>query len=135
MNAPAVDIASLLAAEGSLSLTIGTNLHVGIMPDASDDIPNDCVAVFDTGGPQPQLTLKKGENYYYPSVQIRVRNTDYRTGWALIQDVLTTLHGVGPQTVGGTLYTVIRAASNPAFLEWDENNRCIFICNFNTQRR
>ena len=132
MNASSVDIADIIASDSALALTLGTTLFVGKEPTKPDNI----VTVIDTPGFPPQLTLAgQGENYYYPSVQIRVRNRDYRTGWQIIQDIVTLLHGRNQEVWNGTLYSVIYCASGPALLDWDDNMLCRFIANFNLQRR
>lgn len=131
MNSPADDIKDMLVADTTLGLTFATNLFVGTEPAK----PDNCATIFDTPGFAPQLTLTKGENYYYPSIQIRVRNRDYRTGWALIQDIMVSLHGRSQETWNGTLYSVIYCSSGPAQLDWDNNGNCRHICNFNIQCR
>lgn len=130
MNVVSEDIKDMLVAD-SLGLTFADNLFIGREPT----VPKNCVTIFDTPGFPPQLTLKQGEDYFYPSIQIRVRNTDYRTGWNLIKDIMTSLHGRANETWNETLYTVIYCSSGPALLDWDENNRARFIVNFNLQRR
>jgi len=139
MNAPSVDIKDMLVAKSSLGLVFdpkdsNRNLFIGREP-STKVAPDDCVTVFDTPGGPPQLTLAGNENYYYPSVQIRVRNNDYLTGWNLLYDIMVALHGRAQETWNGTLYSVIQAAGGPAFLDWDANNRARFIINFNMQRR
>ena len=134
MNSPSEDIKDMLVADSSLSLTFATDLFIGREPT----LPKNCVTIFDTAERAPQLTLggkDNTENYFYPSIQIRVRNIDYRDGWDLIQDIRTSLHGRAQETRNGTLYSVIYCASGPALLDWDENNRVRFIINFNIQRR
>ena len=136
MNSPSEDIKDMLVADTSLSLVFDptgeNNLFIAVEPTA----PKNCVTIFDTLGRQPQLTLTgKGKDYFYPAVQIRVRNTSYVTGWALIQNIRTSLHGRAQETWNGTLYSVIYCSSGPAFLDWDENSRVRFIINFNIQRR
>ena len=132
MNAPSTDIKDMLEAVSALGLTLSTNLFTGKEPAK----PDNTVTIFDTPGFPPQVTLGVGDDdYYYPSVQIRVRNRDYLTGLALIQDILTSLHGRAQETWNGTLYTVILCSSGPVPLGWDENDRIWFIINFNLQRR
>jgi len=131
MNSSAEDIKDMLVDESSLGLTFATNLFVGREPSS----PDDCVTIFETPGFPPQLTLKQGEDYYYPSVQIRVRNNNYQTGWTLAHNIMVSLHGRGHETWNETLYTVIRCSNGPALLDWDENGRARFIINFNMQRR
>jgi len=131
MNSPSYDIKDVLVAAG-LELTYGTNLFIGREPPE----PKSCVTIFDTAGRPAQLTIAgKGEDYFYPSIQIRVRNTAYDTGWALIQNIRTSLHGRAQETWNGTLYSAIFCSSGPALLDWDENDRVRFIINFNIQRR
>jgi len=131
MNATSEDIKDMLEDESSLGLIFATNLFVGREPVE----PDTCVTIFDTYGFPPLLTLSGNGGYYYPSVQIRVRGNDYLTGWNLIQDIRTVLHGKAGETWNATLYTVIYCSSGPALLDWDENNRPRFIINFNLQRR
>jgi len=131
MNIPSEDIKDMLEDESSLGLTFATNLFIGREPSQ----PDDCVTIFDTYGFPPLLTLDGKDAYYYPSVQILVRNSSYTTGLELIQDIRTVLHGKGPETWNATLYTVIYCSSGPALRDWDENNRAHFIINFNMNRR
>lgn len=130
MNATSVDIKDMLEAESSLGLVFNTNLFVGREPPK----PNDCVTIFDTVGFPPQL-VNDNAKYERPSIQIRVRNTNYLGGWSLIDDIKNTLHGRAQETWNGTLYTIIYCSSGPALLDWDDNNNARFIINFNIQRR
>lgn len=132
MNSSSEDIKDILVADASLSLVYATNLFIGKEP--AD--PKNCVTIFDTGEASPQLTMAgKGEDYFYPSIQIRVRNTGYLTGMELIQNIRTSLHGRAQETCNETLYSGIFCSSGPAFLDWDENHRARFVINFNIQRR
>lgn len=134
MNVPSVDIVDMIEAESSLELAYKTNLFIGLEPSAKGASDN-CVTVFDTPGFAPQLTLAGDENYYYPAVQIRVRNNDYITGWNLTNDIMVLLHGRAHETWNGTYYSVIKAAGGPAFMDWDANDRARFVVNFDIQRR
>jgi hypothetical protein len=132
MNPASEDIKDILEAESSLGLALGTDLFIGKEP--AD--PNNCVTIFDTPGLPPQLTLAgKGEDYFYPSIQVRVRNTNYLTAYSLADSIRDVLHGLAHETWNGTLYILIQCTQGPALLDWDENNRCRFIINFNVQRR
>ena len=92
------------------------------------------MTIFDTMGRQPGLTLDQ-ELYDYPSIQIRVRDNSYTSGWNLIEAIRTTLHGRGQETWNGTLYSIVYCANGPAMLDIDEQGRVRFIVNFNIQRR
>ena len=131
MNPTSKDIADFLESESSLGLTFGINLFVGLEPAQ----PNDCVTIFDTPGGPPQLTLAQGENYFYPSIQIRIRNDGYMAGWNLINDIKAVLHGFGQDTINGTYYSVIKCAQEPFLLDWDMHNRARFVSTFDMQRR
>ena len=134
MNSASEDIKDILAADSSLGLTYATDLFIGREP--AEHTYSNSVTIFDTSTQSPQLTLAgQGEDYDYTSIQIRVRNNKYITGWALIQNIKTALHGLGQVTQGGTLYSLVYCSSGPALLDWDENNRARFIINFNIQRR
>lgn len=135
MNIPSEDIKDMLVADAALSLVFDpdatNNLFIGREPT----LPKNCVTIYDTPGRAPQLTLAgKGEDYFYPSIQIRVRNASYTVGLKLAQDIRTSLHGRA-ESRNETLYSVIYCSSGPALLDWDENNRARFIVNFDIQRR
>jgi len=131
MNAQSEDIKDMLVADSSLGLIFATNLFIGLEPAT----PDETVTLFDTMGLPEQLTLTPGEIYEYPSIQIRVRSNDYTVGWALTNDIKTSLHGRAQETWNGTLYSVIFAMGSVAFLDWDDSDRARFIINFNLQRR
>jgi len=132
MNASSVDIADMLVSDSALGLEIGVDLFVGKEPAR----PQNCVTIRDTYGMPPQLTMEgQGMGYEYPSVQILVRNQDYRTAETLIHDIMLSLHGRANETWNDTLYTVIYCANGPALLTWDDNELAKFVVNFNLQRR
>ena len=130
MNAPSVDIAAILEGSSSLGLTFNENLFVGREPSK----PPNCVIIFDTPGLPPQLNLTD-QGYEHPSIQIRVRNSSYETGWALISEIKEILHGIGQEIVGTVLYSAIYCAHGPFLLDWDDSSRARFVITFNLQRR
>jgi hypothetical protein len=138
MNNCAEDIRHILEAgtedsdssSAGLGLVFATNLFVNREPAK----PINCVTIYDTPGMPPYLGLND-TGYEYPSFQVRVRNTDQRTAWALIIGIKDSLHGRHQQTWNGTLYSVIACSDNPALLEWDDNGNIVLVCNFNVQRR
>jgi hypothetical protein len=131
MNSVGTDVASMLTTAGFG--TLGTEIHVGREPET----PNNTITIFETPGRGLDLTMDSYNNfsYEYKAVQIRVRNEGYVAGEALIRNITMSLHGRAQQTVGDTLYSVIYCSSGPAVLEWDNNNRIIFIVNLEIQRR
>jgi hypothetical protein len=130
MNSSSKDIKHMLEADSGLSLTFATNLFIGKEPVK----PDNCVTIFDTTGNGPYLGLDT-TGYYYPSIQIRVRNKNYNTGLTLIQNIMIFLHAKHQEQESGTLYSLIQCPSEPAFLDWDDNGNARFVCNFNIQRR
>lgn len=131
MNPASVDIKDILEAETALGLTHVTNLFIGKEPAS----PLDCVTIFDTPGLPPQLTFNRTERYEYPSIQIRVRNSSYASGWDLAQDIVDVLHGRAHETWNAAYYSAIICTSGPALLDWDERGKARFIINFGIQRR
>ena len=134
MNCPSEDLRHFLEglddSSGTLNLTYGVDLFIGKEPAT----PINCVTIFDTPGFAPALGLIT-QGYEYPSVQIRVRNKKYITGWNIIEEIKNSLHGLSQETINGTLYSVVYCSSGPALLDWDDNGNARIVCNFNLQRR
>lgn len=130
MKPLSVDLKDMLIEESSLALVFGTNLHIGREPDG----PNMAVTIFDTSGAPVVSTLDRVHKES-PTAQIRVRSTDYETGWEKIEAIKEALIGRANETRGATLYLLITIMSGPAFLRWDDKNRACFILNIQTQRR
>ena len=133
MNPASEDVKDMLEAVSSLGLVFATNLFIGREPDEEEAA--ECITIYDTPGAPAQLTLAQGEDYYYPSIQIRLRNNSYLDGYTLAKDIMIALHAQSHETWNGTLYTLIKHVNGPFLLSWGENNRVIFITNFNLQRR
>ena len=132
MNPVSVDIKDILEAELDLGLEFATSLFIGREPSQ----PNNCVTLFDVGGLPPAPMMEpQTYRYHYEPFQIRVRNISYEAAYEEINNIYRALHGRANETWNGTVYTSILCTSGPAFLEWDENNRCKFIINFLAQRR
>lgn len=129
MNSSAYDIRDMLVAAG-LSLVKGTSIFLAQEPTN----PDNTVTVFDTPGLPNDLTLDKEEKYERPSVQIRVRNNNYQTGWALANNIKNTLHGRANETWGAAYYSLIEVVSDPSMLDYDNNGRPRFILNISLQR-
>jgi hypothetical protein len=134
MNATSVDIVDMLESDSSLGLSCGKggNMFVGKEPTTPDNV----VTIYDSYGYPPQLTMAgMDEDYYYPAIQIRVRNRDYRKGYDLAHKIMVSLHGRANERWNDTLYTVIYSTSGVALLEWEDTGLCRFLINFNVQRR
>lgn len=128
MNPPSVDIKEILAAESSLALTYATDLFVSEMPDS----PGACVAVYDTGGENPE------SNYIYqrPTVQVRVRGDrgGYVAAHTLAQDIRDTLHDSTGYEASGSRYVGIWCQGDVLFIGYDDKHRPLFSVNFRMHR-
>lgn len=130
MNAPSIDIAEMII-DSSSDYVIGDNLFIGREPNS----PHNVITIIDSYGYAPQLTYNRTEKYESPSVQILIRNMDYRTAFENATNIVDLLHGLANITINDTYYSVIRAMGSPALLGWDDNGRCRFSLNFDIQRR
>ncbi len=132
MNPVTVDIKDMLEDESGLGLVFATNLFIGREPTT----PDNCVTLYDPPGGRVGLTLDaKRERYLYNDLQVRVRNNSYVTGWEVAEEIMDYLHGWANEEYNGTYYAFIQCITPPELLEWDENNRAVFIVNFQIQRR
>jgi len=112
----------------AVSLTAGTNLFYGRLPDS----PDTCVALYETGGQGPEDTM--GNNsapvFENPRVQIIVRASDYASAETLIRDCWDKLQLVSNETLTSTHYFRINAVQSPFALERDSQDRMMMACNF-----
>ena len=123
------DIKDMLEADSQLGLVYKDNLFIGSEPST----PKNCVTIYDTPGFPLDLSLDQ-KSLERPSIQIRIRNTNYLTGMALAEKIVISLHGRAQETWNGTLYSVIICSSGPALLDWVDNNARI-VLNLNMIRR
>lgn len=130
MNAPSIDIQTLLAAS-STGLASGTDLFVSLEPDGGN-IADKIVTVFDTGGLEPATYV----TLLSPNIQVRIRGErgEFEEGYALAELVRDTLHAVSNTTVEGTRYIHIIASTDINFLGYDDNNRPVWTVNFRIMR-
>ena len=127
VNPPSLDLKDMLDNSNSgLALTFGTNLFLSSLPD----MPHNAVCLYDTGGlPQLQYALER------PNVQVRVRDTDYLTGYRLIRDIKYYLHQErNGETWNGTRYIQIETRSDILYIGQDEKNRHSWTLNFSIWR-
>lgn len=136
MNPASKDIALLLvastASDSSLtSLIMGSNLFVGKEPQS----PPFCVTVFDKPPWRPGINLDGTSGYERPSIQIRVRHSNYETGMLLADDIVHLLHGKNNFTQNNNEYLAVTCVSTPHLLDWDENTLARIVAEFDIQRR
>lgn len=125
-----VDVATYLDSQQA-SLTLGTNLFLGRMPDS----PDTCVVLYEYGGSAPDNTMGGGLPVLQnPSVQIAVRAVLYASAESLINLCWGTLEGIVDMSLSGTRYNRVTAIQSPFVLERDSQDRVIFVQNFNVTR-
>ena len=115
----------------SLALgTFGVDLFIGKLPDA----PDSAAALMEYAGSFGQFSHDSAvAEFERPRFQINVRDAVYATGRATIESIYK---GVPASNImlNGTQYLRIVALQPPFFLKRDENDRPIFICNFEAMK-
>lgn len=98
-----------------------------------DESKTNCATILDFPGGKPQLTMDRAK-YEFLSVQIKVKATDYDDGYKFLSSVVDLLHGRANEVWNNSYYSLIECLNGPGFME-RENQRNIFVANFNIQRR
>lgn len=112
-------------------------IYISHMPDG-DDAPGDCVAIYDTTGFLDGRYMETGQVVEHPGVQIKVRATDYGTGWAKAKEIATDFRQIRKTEVvlEGITYKVHSITSRTPILvlgvEGGTNRRELFSINFTT---
>jgi hypothetical protein len=110
------------------SLTLGTNLFLGRMPDE----PDTCVALYEYGGDVP-LNVMGGDSMppvEQPRLQVLTRASGYSSARTLALECWTAVESVLNESLSGTLYHRIAANQSPFPLERDSQDRVIWAQNF-----
>lgn len=109
---------------------LGTSLFKSYLPES----PNTCIAIFDTGGLEPDLDITDIKN---PTFQILVRDISYSLGKTKLDSIRTLLHGKSNTDlgVGGTNFFYIFAVAEGGHIGRDDNNRDEFSINFRCKTR
>lgn len=128
MNPASIDIQQFLQDSG-IGLVSGDNLFVSFEPPK----PIECVTIYDVSGGSPDLAIT-GETYRRDSVQIRVRGKNFLQCSQKIYNIVSVLQGVHGKVINGTYYSLIKELVPPFFLGY-EDNKPIFVANFEVQRR
>lgn len=129
MPSPAKVIAALLKA------TPGFATGWSVFYSNEPDTPDNCVTVFDTGADREDRQMD-GTEVVHPTVQVRVRASDYDTGWAKGEAVQTVMQAVRNTAVAvGAGSVTVKAAHRYiplTFLGRDpnQNRRQLFVVNF-----
>ena len=124
------DVGTYLAAAtvSTADLTLGTNLFLGREPDS----PDTCVTLYETGGAGPDDTFggDTAPSLENPGLQVRSRAAAYSTAQSLAVDVWSLLAKVINETLTSTKYLKISPVQSPFALDRDDQDRMIFVCNF-----
>ena len=128
MNPASVIISNILVNSSALDLAMGDDLFIGRLPTG----PASCVVIIDAPGQAPQRLYNKGEGdgYFYPRVDLYVRNNDYQAGWNIMQTIQTILHDASH----GSSYQAIACTDQPHLDKWDRSGWAQFVSTFELQR-
>lgn len=116
--------------------TAAVDLFSGVMPPE----PIVCCALMEYGGEAPLRTQNEGAAHSSaqggerPRFQVLCRATDYDTGRSLIQSMWHVLDAIVNEEINGVFYQRVAAIQSPFLLERDDNDRWIFVANFQASR-
>jgi hypothetical protein len=130
MNSPSIDIKDWLEVNSGLGLVFATNLFISREPAT----PDNTVTIYDTPAGADKSDMEGDSLIYENSIQIRIRNKSYITGWVLADAIKDVLSPVSNTMINSTTYLSIFHQNGPFVLEWDDNNRVILILNFQIER-
>jgi hypothetical protein len=130
MNSSSIDIKDWLETNSGLGLVFAQNLFIAREPVS----PDNTVTIYDTTGSPDRPDMEGDSIICENSVQIRIRNKSYQTGWVLAEAIRETLSPISNTTINSTMYLSIFHQNGPFVLEWDDNNRVILIMNFQIER-
>jgi len=103
----------------------GTNIFIGREPTS----PNNCLTIYDTGGPSQDARLALNESYF----QLRSRHISYESGYEKLEEARRVLEGRRTNaTVNNNIYIGFWVRSDIMFLMRDEQDRYCFTLNFRT---
>lgn len=127
------EIGTYLAANVTAqTLTLGTNLFLGRLPDT----PDICVAVIETAG-QSGVDAMGGSSlpaYTRPRVQVLVRAVAYSDASGLAEDIYKQMQKIDNESLSGVYYLRANGMQSPFYLERDIEERAVFSCNYQTLR-
>jgi len=127
------DLAAFLDTAGVGVYTPGAgetrNIFVGRMPTEPDAV----IALYEyPRGPRDLLGYKKAGLH----VEVRGAPRNYATPRALIESVISALHGQLNQTIGSDWYTGIQLLGEPEKIRVEEDTeRLVFGCNFRVDKK
>jgi hypothetical protein len=125
------DVTTYISASTSHGFVEGSNLYARPWPETA---PGSCAAVVDYGG-FPSVKCFGNQNVIFeqPRFNLLVRSTGVEEGRDSIESVYVALDGLAStvlSTGSNKTYSWIQALAPPFFVDFDENGRAIFSCNF-----
>lgn len=122
----------LAATVTDVSLTLGTNLFLGRLPET----PDTCVAVIETAG-QSSVDAMGGSTlpaYTRPRAQVLVRAVAYSDASDLAVDIYKKMQLIDNESLSGVRYLRADGLQSPFYLDRDMEERAVFSCNYQTLR-
>lgn len=125
------EIGTYLAAEVG-SLTLGTSLFLGRMPED----PDTCAAIYEYGGESPMSVMGGSAMppLEQPRIQIASRATGYSSARTLALDAWSALELIMDEDLSGVRFHRVQAIQSPFPLERDSKDRVIFAQNFRVMK-
>lgn len=119
---------SLLVDMKSLLTSVSSDIFLGDLPDT----PDDCLALYQSGGQDAVHSLGAGvdETHETPTFQVRIRNTSYATANTKAESVKDILDGLVNQTINSNVYISIYMQGDINSLGRDDRNRINLTVNF-----
>lgn len=112
-------------------LVLGTNLFLSNLPDS----PDTCVTVYHTTGSSAGETFGSSVPLMeYAVIQVVARAESFSTAESLARDLYTLLAGLIQTEVNSVLYHRVAPRQAPFPLERDDQNRMVFVCNYDVTR-
>lgn len=109
--------------------TVGTDIFY----NGFDTKSSNCIALLVAPGLPEKITLGRTVVLSRPELDIRVRNVDDSTAETKAKAIQTLLSQIRMQTIGSNRFKSIRPLQDYYFLEQDENDRFIYVINFQTE--
>lgn len=128
-RSPAHDVAVWLEDNifGAFGADSGWCISVGTEPAS----PDQCITTYDTGGGMSSAS----QQLYDPTIQIRVRDYSYTSGYTKASDIRDALAVQNNDVViGDWHYTGFFVFTDVAMIGKDDNDRCIFTFNLRLMR-
>jgi len=143
MNACTEDIKDILVtAPNTYKFSDGSDfsIYIGKEPDR----PDKCITLYDTGGPQDDNVMdQSAKTMRHSSFQVRVRGKNYKNVRLQLKKVDKIINRIGSFTAtaedssetNDTRYSDIFRQGDLMWLEQDDNDRHIWIANYQAHRK